>query len=55
MPVLVNARFLVTVLCALPLSRFRPTGPAPLRPRLRLSHHLIEDAVRVSGRVGRPP
>jgi hypothetical protein len=37
MPALVNARFLVPVFYALPLSRFRPTGPAPLRPRLRRS------------------
>ena len=37
MPALVNARFLVPVFYALSLSRFRPTGPAPLRPRLHRS------------------
>jgi hypothetical protein len=32
MSALVNARFLVPVFRVLPLSRFRPTGPAPLGP-----------------------
>ena len=53
MSALVNARFLVAVFRVLPLSRFRPIGPAPLGPRPRRSGHRPRQSVS-AGTLGRP-
>ena len=52
MPALVNARFLVPVFYALPLSRFRPTGHAPLRAQVEVLAGTTGTANRTLSRFG---